>query len=838
MECRRGVLLPVLVLMAGLAIAALPPAGPAFAGTWAQEATGGFGNPANVSARASAVYNSRLYVGTDNGAGLEILSYDGETWRQEVGGSAAVGAGFGNAANFNAASMIVHDSLLWVGTSNNVTGCEVWRFDGTNWTQVVGALSTALVGPGFGNPGNLEAYSMAVYGNELYVGTFCWGGCEVWRFDGTSWTQEVGGVATPGPGFGTGCIVAESMAVYGTELFVGTGSPAGGEIWSFNGAVWTQRVGALPGTPTGIGFGNLANTDVSDMAVYGTSLFAGTNNDTTGIEIWAWDGASWTPLVAGLPAAIIGSGFGNPANITCMQLKVYDSRLFAGTYNLSGCEVWSYDGFTWTQEVGGGAAGTFKAPGFGDANNDGVDGAEIFNNRLYLNTSNYVTGCDVFSLSASTTWYLAEGATAGGFETWVLVQNPNPTPVNVALTFQTETGAVPGPTDTVPANSRRSYLVNNYVSTFNVSTAVQADNDIFCERSMYWTPEGTTVRRVGHDSIGVVNPASTWYMAEGATAGGFETWVLVQNPNPTPVNIDMRFQTGSGEVQGPQETLPGNTRRSYPVDLYVDTFDVSTRVDSYMGDVVCERAVYFTPDGYATREVGHDSIGVTSPSFAWYMAEGATGGDFETWVLVQNPNPMPVNIDMRFQTGAAEIAGPVDTVPARSRRSYLVNNWTSTYDVSTKVTSTGGAIICERAMYENSVQPEAAQVEAAMPAGSVHLLGHDSIGATAGRLEWYLPEGATAGGFETYVLVQNPNPMPVNIDMRFQTGAAEIAGPVDTVPARSRRSYLVNNWTSTYDVSTKVTSTGGAIICERAVYWRPNPGSFRYLGTCSIGYCP
>jgi hypothetical protein len=40
-------------------------------------------------------------------------------------------------------------------------------------------------------------------------------------------------------------------------------------------------------------------------------------------------------------------------------------------------------------------------------------------------------------------------------------------------------------------------------------------------------------RTWAHDSIGVTAPAPVWYLAEGSTEGGMETWVLVQNPNPT-----------------------------------------------------------------------------------------------------------------------------------------------------------------------------------------------------------------------------------------------------------------------------------------------------------------
>jgi hypothetical protein len=815
-----------LALTAGLVVAILAAAGPALAlGTWRQEATGGLGNPNNTQAWSQAVYQSKLFIGTVNiFNGLEIYAFDGDAWNLEVGLGGPVAAGFGNAANVAAACMAVYGDCLYVGTGTLGGLCEVWRYDGNAWTPVVGGASP--VPAGFGNP-NIDAMNMCVYGLELYVGTRNNpNGCELWRYDGTNWAPVVGGTSPMPAGFGSANNnTTRSLVGYGPFMYAGTENGVTGcEVWRFDGTTWIPVVGGA--APVGPGFGNAANTAAMGMAAYAGMLFAGTQNGG-GCEVWAYDGTAWVQVVGALPSAVIGPGFGNPANFAIRPMHAYDSKLFAGTANMGGCELWSLDANGWKREVGGGAAGTPTGPGFGDANNTVNISLATFSNRLYAGTTNQIAGCQLYSFDSSTTWYLAEGATAGGFETWVLVQNPNPTPVNVTLSFQTGAGLMPGPVDTIPGNSRRSYLVDTYVDTFDVSTMVAADSDVVCERAMYWTPEGSTVRSVGHDSIGVVNPASTWYMAEGATKGGFETWVLVQNPNPGPVNVDVKFQTDTGEVQGPQETLPGFTRKSWLVDAYVDTFDVSTRVDSYMGDVVCERAVYFTPDGYTTRQVGHDSIGVVSPAYTWYLAEGATAGGFETWVLVQNPNDTAVNIDMKFQTNAGEVQGPVDGIPARSRKSYLVDAWTDTYDVSTRVSSTGGAVICERAMYESPTSP------------GLRLLGHDSIGTTVGGLEWFLAEGATASGFETWVLVQNPNSVPVTIDMKFQTGGGEVQGPVDTIPAFSRKSYLVDSWVDTDDVSTKVTSTaGGNIICERAVYWRPHPDAVRYLGTDSIGYKP
>jgi N-acetylmuramoyl-L-alanine amidase len=99
-------------------------------------------------------------------------------------------------------------------------------------------------------------------------------------------------------------------------------------------------------------------------------------------------------------------------------------------------------------------------------------------------------------------------------------------------------------------------------------------------------------RAWAHDSVGVTSPASTWYLAEGCTAGEFETWILVQNPGDNPAEIDMLLQTGEGQAQGPQDTVPAHTRRSYNLGDYVTSYDVSTQVSASGGEIICERAMY------------------------------------------------------------------------------------------------------------------------------------------------------------------------------------------------------------------------------------------------------
>ncbi len=57
--------------------------------------------------------------------------------------------------------------------------------------------------------------------------------------------------------------------------------------------------------------------------------------------------------------------------------------------------------------------------------------------------------------------------------------------------------------------------------------------------------------------------SSTWYLAEGSTAGGMETWVLIQNPNPNPVGVSLALMTDTGQHMPnalQDQVLAGNSR--------------------------------------------------------------------------------------------------------------------------------------------------------------------------------------------------------------------------------------------------------------------------------------
>ena len=202
-----------------------------------------------------------------------------------------------------------------------------------------------------------------------------------------------------------------------------------------------------------------------------------------------------------------------------------------------------------------------------------------------------------------TVWFLAEGSTLDGMETWVLVMNPNNVPATVGLTFMTENGPVAGPSAVLPPMTRQTWMANQYVSSYDVSTEVTSDQPVVAERAMYGNG-----RTWAHNSIGVTYTAEEWLLAEGATAQGFETFILVQNPNPDPVTLDITFMTNTAQIDGPQDrVLDGHSRVTFYANQYVTDTNVSTMVVADGGEVIAERAVYglSRPWTWGTNSIGY-----------------------------------------------------------------------------------------------------------------------------------------------------------------------------------------------------------------------------------------
>lgn len=184
--------------------------------------------------------------------------------------------------------------------------------------------------------------------------------------------------------------------------------------------------------------------------------------------------------------------------------------------------------------------------------------------------------------------------------TYILVQNPTHPTANVRVDYMTPQGPVAGPSFSVSPGSRKNiYAADTINGAPSLSAVVTSDNPIIAERSMYGNG-----RSWGTASIGVPVPRKTWYLAEGSTGGGMETWVTVQNPNRDDVEVKLTYMTPKGARAGPTATMPPQSRSTFFVaDTVPDEWEVSITVTAD-GPVVAERAMYGN-----NRAWGHESIG-------------------------------------------------------------------------------------------------------------------------------------------------------------------------------------------------------------------------------------
>ena len=195
--------------------------------------------------------------------------------------------------------------------------------------------------------------------------------------------------------------------------------------------------------------------------------------------------------------------------------------------------------------------------------------------------------------------------TTGSRNTSAFRTRPTPT-ATVNITYNTTTGPRNRQPLQVPAKSRQTIRVNDEVEPTSVSTVVNSDKQIVAERAMYW--DG---RRGGHASIGTASPANSWFLAEGSTNWGFDTFVLIQNPSTKPTTVSVNFLTTDGPVPMKPFVVGAGSRYTINARDEIGSQDFSTSVTA-TEPITCERSMYWNN---GTGKAGHDTIGVTKATY-------------------------------------------------------------------------------------------------------------------------------------------------------------------------------------------------------------------------------
>jgi YVTN family beta-propeller protein len=407
-------------------------------------------------------------------------------------------------------------------------------------------------------------------------------------------------------------------------------------------------------------------------------------------------------------------------------------------------------------------------------------------------------------------YVLSEGATGAFFDTDVLIANPQAGSAPVRIIFTTQEGVVITQDRTLLPTSQTRIRLDDVagLEATSVSTMVISTSGVplVVERTMRWDATGYGA----HSEKASPGAAAEWYFAEGSQ-GFFSTFLLFANPHDA---------ANTAHVTWLRENAPP-LQRSYPLGpssrVTVNAGDEPELVNTSFGahvvfDLpgVAERAMYFGTN--PTWRGGHASAGITAPSTTWFLAEGATGSYFTTYVLLANPNAQPVDVTVRYlpDNGAA-VTRPY-RLEAQERLTLNIaaeDAALANAAVATEVTATL-PIVAERAQY----WPGLAWEEA-----------HASAGVTATATRWGLADGQVGGpqNHQTYFLLANPGANDATVVVTFLRPTGETITRFFDVPAASRRNVAIAGLAS--DVPELINASFGPIIqstepiaVERSIY--------------------
>jgi hypothetical protein len=226
--------------------------------------------------------------------------------------------------------------------------------------------------------------------------------------------------------------------------------------------------------------------------------------------------------------------------------------------------------------------------------------------------------------------------------------------------------------------------------------------------------------------------------------------------------VTLRFLLENGTAVTRTYPMPAQSR------LTVYAGDIAELVNQSFGTVAtfqfagaAERAMYF---GTPVFNGGHESAGVTRTATDWFLAEGATGTFFTTFVLLSNPNAAPANVTLTYMREGGGTVTRNKVLPAGTRLTInvaLEDGTLAATSVATRVTSDVG-IVAERAMYF-PFSPASWQE------------AHNAFGVTETAPRWAFAEGRVGGpfAFQTFILLANPGGTAANVTLTFlrTTGA-------------------------------------------------------------------
>ncbi|MDI6831330.1 MAG: L,D-transpeptidase family protein [Actinomycetota bacterium] len=399
-------------------------------------------------------------------------------------------------------------------------------------------------------------------------------------------------------------------------------------------------------------------------------------------------------------------------------------------------------------------------------------------------------------------WYFAEGYTAEGYDTYLLLSNPGEEGAVARVRFFKDSGEVVEQACGIAPHSRFTLSVDDVpgMDAAAFSIQVDADRPLVAERAMYFA---AGPRTDGTVTAGSTETCADWYFAEGYTAGGFDTWLLLANPGDRGVSARVYFLLEGGGRVDQFFWVGPHSRYTVPVDALPAMGEASFSMQVHAdGPVVAERAMYFTKDHI---KGGHVTMGAPRLSQEWYFAEGCTRRFYQSYILLGNPGEEDALVTIDYYLNHGSI-----------RHQYLVR---ARSRVTVPISSQGGLGDEEMAFSVFSDRPLVAERSLYYDLDS-HRGGDVAMGSPRASTTWYFAEGYTDGAFDTYLLLSNPSFSPADVRVEFLRDDGAVFEQRYLVPAQ-RRVTLTADVLPGLERAAFSTRIGSdvPIMAERAMYF-------------------
>lgn len=307
--------------------------------------------------------------------------------------------------------------------------------------------------------------------------------------------------------------------------------------------------------------------------------------------------------------------------------------------------------------------------------------------------------------SASTRWYMPEGATTRAATLIYALFNPFPDDAIVDMTFSTDEGrAAPNEFQglVVPANGLLPIDVGSHVRRrAHVSGELRVRRGrIVAEQMQIHNGEG---RKGLGLSLGSPRLANSYVFPDGVAGPRHQEQLHFFNPNQTEATLTLDLVLDAEEAQPFEIRVPARDRVT--IDLSGES-----RIPKNVGHALIVRAANDVPVAVArTIDVGSPGarsaylidVGATSAARHWGFAVGGSSASQEQFIAISNEANRDVTVSITTPDGSALTPLPnldAVTIPRGGRKAFRLADFNGKPQMPLIVSATG-PVVAERTIY-------------------------------------------------------------------------------------------------------------------------------------------